>query len=236
MINRFIRQMRYQQGQGFVEYALLIVIVALAAVGSMSMTGESVGGVYGTIICAMGEGGSECGCGYERVMTGPTYTCTGGIFAVEGSTSCDRANLSVLVENPDGAVEEIGMTYDPDNKVWAVAHTDSSDICSRIAGSPLAVLVAVAAPVDQAAVVAPAALAVPVIPVAATVAAAPVGRVVLAVAAVPATAVALVAPAVHRIPLRQRLPIHQRIRRPTLRRRRKHRPQYPAHWALQPPA
>lgn len=132
---------RSQRGQGLVEYASLIVLVAATAVGSLSALGGGVGTVYQTIICSLGEGGEECGCEYETITHGPSYTCVGGVFAAEAYTSCGTdTSLSMVIQNPDGTTEEVALSYDADNEVYSTVHTDTTDICGRLNGSPPASL------------------------------------------------------------------------------------------------
>ena len=123
-----------QRGQGLIEYVLVITFVSLVTFGTVSAVGGGVSDVYQNVICALGEGGEECGCDYETVTSGPSFTCTGGVLAVEAGTSCDSTAMSVLIENEDDSVTEVGMTYDADTGTWVVAHSDS-DLCDRINGS-----------------------------------------------------------------------------------------------------
>ena len=40
---------RDAEGQGLVEYALIIVLVSIAAIGTLTVLGTTVSGVFGTI-------------------------------------------------------------------------------------------------------------------------------------------------------------------------------------------
>lgn len=40
---------REDEGQGLVEYALIIVLVSIAAIGTLTVLGTTVSGVFGTI-------------------------------------------------------------------------------------------------------------------------------------------------------------------------------------------
>jgi len=47
-----------EKGQGLVEYALLLVLVAIVVIGILSMLGSRVSLIYGTVACAL-DGNSD---------------------------------------------------------------------------------------------------------------------------------------------------------------------------------
>lgn len=52
---------REDEGQGLVEYALIIALVSIALVGALTLLAGGIGGVFDTIIGALGGGGGEGG-------------------------------------------------------------------------------------------------------------------------------------------------------------------------------
>ena len=48
-IKSFFAQTEETEGQGLVEYALIIVLVSIACIGMLQVLGTSVGGVFTTI-------------------------------------------------------------------------------------------------------------------------------------------------------------------------------------------
>jgi len=48
-MKKFLAKMRSEEGQGLVEYALIIVLVSIAAVATMTLLGTTVSGVFTTI-------------------------------------------------------------------------------------------------------------------------------------------------------------------------------------------
>ncbi len=49
MLRRIVAKMRSEEGQGLVEYALIIVLVSIAAVLTLTTLGTTVSGVFTTI-------------------------------------------------------------------------------------------------------------------------------------------------------------------------------------------
>lgn len=53
MLTRFLAKMRDEEGQGLVEYALIIVLVSIAAIVTLGLLGTTVSGVFTTITNAL---------------------------------------------------------------------------------------------------------------------------------------------------------------------------------------
>ncbi len=49
MLTRFLAKMRDEEGQGLVEYALIIFLVSIACIAMLTLLGTTVGGVFTTI-------------------------------------------------------------------------------------------------------------------------------------------------------------------------------------------
>ena len=56
---RVAAQLEQNRGQGLVEYALIIVLVAIVVIGALTALGGSVQTVFETIIGALGGGGGK---------------------------------------------------------------------------------------------------------------------------------------------------------------------------------
>lgn len=48
-MKKFLAKMRNEEGQGLVEYALIIVLVSIAAIVTLGLLGTTVSGVFTTI-------------------------------------------------------------------------------------------------------------------------------------------------------------------------------------------
>ena len=91
MKRRFIRQ----QGQGLVEYALILVLVAIVVIVILAILGPAIGNIFSNIVVALGGGGVVSGAGatyWDGVVTitvtvsRPTQISVSG--DVSGSVSC----------------------------------------------------------------------------------------------------------------------------------------------------
>lgn len=49
MLNKLMAKMQNEEGQGLVEYALIIVLVSIATIAMLSALGLKVGGVFTSI-------------------------------------------------------------------------------------------------------------------------------------------------------------------------------------------
>jgi len=52
MIKRFIRE---EEGQGLVEYALIIGLIAVVAIAALTASGGSISSIFGTISTKLGD-------------------------------------------------------------------------------------------------------------------------------------------------------------------------------------
>ena len=58
MINSMIMMVRDEEGQGLVEYALIILLVAIAVIGLLTTLGTNVGNVFSNISSTLTGAGS----------------------------------------------------------------------------------------------------------------------------------------------------------------------------------
>jgi pilus assembly protein Flp/PilA len=50
----YVRNMRNdEEGQGLVEYALILSLVSIASIGALTLLGTSIGGVFDTVTAAL---------------------------------------------------------------------------------------------------------------------------------------------------------------------------------------
>jgi len=52
MISRFLRE---EEGQGLVEYALIIGLIAVVAIAALTASGGSISSIFGTISTKLGD-------------------------------------------------------------------------------------------------------------------------------------------------------------------------------------
>ena len=50
MVNTYLASLKSEKGQGLAEYALIIVLVAIAVVAALTSLGTTVGGVFDSIV------------------------------------------------------------------------------------------------------------------------------------------------------------------------------------------
>jgi pilus assembly protein Flp/PilA len=53
MIQALVARMRAEEGQALVEYALIISLIAVVAIGMLTLTGNNVNGILNTIANAL---------------------------------------------------------------------------------------------------------------------------------------------------------------------------------------
>ena len=58
MLHRFFTMFQDEEGQGLVEYALIILLVAIAVVATVRILGSNVNTIFSTIATNLGTAGS----------------------------------------------------------------------------------------------------------------------------------------------------------------------------------
>lgn len=106
MYNRFKNLKKQEKGQGLVEYALILVLVAIVVIAALMILGPIIGNVFSTInssLSTVSTGGSISGGGSEvsspaEPVVAPTMTyqewCAslGAPYHLNGSGVCVRTN------------------------------------------------------------------------------------------------------------------------------------------------
>jgi len=58
MLKKLMAKLQKEEGQGLVEYALIIVLVSIVVIGALSLLGTQVGSVFTNITGTLGGSGS----------------------------------------------------------------------------------------------------------------------------------------------------------------------------------
>ena len=99
-MNRFKRE----EGQGLVEYALLLVLVAIVVIGILALLGDQVSSVFARVIAGI-NGQTISGTGTEYVVSGFGVSVTGG----PAVCTVTATNVEVTVFQ-DGLLADAGVS------------------------------------------------------------------------------------------------------------------------------
>ena len=111
MYNRFKNLKKQEKGQGLVEYALILVLVAIVVIGALMILGPIIGNVFSKINSSLGTvstGGGDSISAISQLTTEQTsmlnHMCgkySGSSFTVDasGSISSSNPNLNGAFEN-----------------------------------------------------------------------------------------------------------------------------------------
>ncbi len=132
-----------ETGQGLVEYALILVLVAVAAIVTLSLLGTSIGDIY---FCMIHEIGAETQAldgvhkyvlidattdqEVERAQCGQAISLSEGIN-FRAYTSGDVASIEFAITLPDGTVLDRSEGTSP----WAVFGDISGDYNEALGGT-----------------------------------------------------------------------------------------------------
>lgn len=97
------KQRRLEQGQGLVEYSLLITFVALVCITALVLLGRTTKTSFQKVNCALGSNAAlaQCSCVNEQITVTSSYAngCTGGgtnpNLVVTVTSSCTGSQLRV---------------------------------------------------------------------------------------------------------------------------------------------
>jgi pilus assembly protein Flp/PilA len=115
-----------EEGQGLVEYALLLVLIAVVVIGALFLLGDQLRSVYGRIIGALGGGGL-----YTYQIQGQSH-----IKKANSGSGCTLTaqNMSVKVEDAgvpvDGLPVTVEVTVSPFGSHPFTASTNPGGIAS----------------------------------------------------------------------------------------------------------
>jgi pilus assembly protein Flp/PilA len=145
---RFIRK---EDGQGLVEYALLLVLIAVVVIAILSLLGPRIRSVFGKVVGALGGAGQ-----FEYQIVGsPTLTTTSGPgtctvriqgLAVQvtdvGEPVYDLA-VAVKVSWPGGGDELNKKTTQSGTVSWSNEEVDTvATSCSSLSGQTASIVIA----------------------------------------------------------------------------------------------
>lgn len=91
-----------EEGQGLVEYALLLVLVAMVVIGILALMGGQLRNAYSRVIVALGGNDPNA---YTYTITGFSVSGSGGM----GGCAVTLNSLSVHVTNADGPASGVGV-------------------------------------------------------------------------------------------------------------------------------
>lgn len=140
MFNKFSHK-RLEEGQGLIEYALILVLISIAVIITLSLLGDSIGGVFWQVDAAL-SGQTISGNGTEYVVGGFSASSSGGpavcsvqtsAFAVtvlqNGQPAAAGQTVSVSISATGGASASASATTDASGQASFGAQTVSGN-CS----------------------------------------------------------------------------------------------------------
>lgn len=112
MINRFYRR---QEGQGLVEYALILVLVAIVVIAVLMLLGPTIADVFAQITGSlMGVGGGGGGGGASAHVTSLEFNLNGSCSPTQCTVSSSQARVSIADQdgNPlDSALVSVRFQF-----------------------------------------------------------------------------------------------------------------------------
>jgi len=97
-----------ERGQGLVEYALILVLVAVTVIAVLNLTGPSIRGVYCQIIGNLGGDASEVCQADEIFITRADYNSGSGDLHLDATSDGGYDPDVTLIATPGGVMEERG--------------------------------------------------------------------------------------------------------------------------------
>ncbi len=103
-IRAYIKQRRERRGQGLVEYALILVLVAVVVIAILSILGPAIADVYEQVICKLDRGVCEeigagnADCTSESISF--DSACSGSDLTYTVGSSCSGATLETTPASP----------------------------------------------------------------------------------------------------------------------------------------
>ncbi|MFW5696829.1 MAG: hypothetical protein ACOCXR_03495, partial [Phototrophicaceae bacterium] len=124
-------------GQALMEYALILVLVAVICIVVLVALGDDIVRTYETMLCEI-EGSDNCMCdAREAFIVGPEFVCAGDSFSFQTLTSCrDRTELALRIDYPDDTSTTHGLVYDEGQGLFYTSFVSPSLCASIDGGSP----------------------------------------------------------------------------------------------------
>ncbi|MFZ0548002.1 MAG: hypothetical protein WAM60_21330 [Candidatus Promineifilaceae bacterium] len=105
-----IEPSKSEPGQGLVEYALILSLVALVCILVLTVVGKTVSNTFGEITCTLGgDGGASCVCVNEQVVI--TGSCLGTTFAGTITSDCDETVGYAINDGGGSALKGQSFTW-----------------------------------------------------------------------------------------------------------------------------
>lgn len=134
---------RSEEGQGLVEYALILVLVSIAVIVVLSLLGNSVSGVFWQIDSAL-SGQFVSGNGTEYVVGGFSASSSGGpavcsvqtsaftVTVLQNGSPAANQNVSVSISATGGGSGSASATTDANGQASFSAQTVSGNCSGRV--------------------------------------------------------------------------------------------------------
>jgi len=132
-VNSNPKQSRLNNGQGLVEYALLIALVSLVTIAVLNQVGQSVSATLEVTTCELG-GSEDCDCRVLEDVIISEYTCTAGdLFAYTALTNCGAETELSLLATEGLADSEYEMVYNDTTEQFEMTETDA--LCTQMSSA-----------------------------------------------------------------------------------------------------
>ncbi len=100
-----IRESQNEKGQGLVEYALILVLVAIVVIAILLVLGPTVSGVFGEVVCKLDQGG----CAGPYVWDADAFTAAEACSKI-GLTGTGKTGHIWAAQNPPQSGDEFWLS------------------------------------------------------------------------------------------------------------------------------
>lgn len=149
-----------QEGQGLVEYALILVLVAIVVIAILLLLGPTIGNVFSNVVAVLEDASGGGGGGGSQVVTITLFTASGSPGALGGcdvkadvvrvkvtqdGSPVSGASVSVTLKVPGAQSSVAGSTGADGTALWtnvaigtASTNCNAGNVASASAGSSVA--------------------------------------------------------------------------------------------------